>query len=300
MNTKEILMKRLLSVLKNPKKILFYIESKGFFNFLSDERYIKFFYKLNLGKKLDLKNPKTFNEKLQWLKLNDRKDVYTIMVDKYQAKNYVSEKIGEEYIVKTLGIWEKFNDIDFDKLPDKFVLKCTHNSGGVVVCSDKATLNLKQAKNKINKSLKRNYYHNGREWPYKNVKPRIIAEEFLSENIIDYKVFCFGGKAEVLHTCVDREINDLKIDFFDFDWNHLDIKRDNCKTSDALPKKPVNLDKMKEISEVLSQGIKFTRVDFYEIEGKLLFGEISFFPASGFRKFIPEEWDLKFGKLIEL
>ena len=293
-------MRRLLRVLKNPKKILYYIESKGFFNFLSDEAYIKLFYKLGLDKKLNLEKPETFNEKLQWLKLNDRKDIYTIMVDKYEAKKYVSEKIGDEYVIKTLGVWESFEEINFDKLPNQFVLKCTHNSGGVVVCSDKSSLNLKEAKKKINKSLKQNYYHNGREWPYKNVRPQIIAERFLSDNIIDYKVFCFDGKAEVLHTCVDREKNDLKIDFFDFEWNHLDIQRENCKNADIMPEKPKTLQKMKEFSEILSKGIKFTRVDFYEIDGQLLFGEISFFPASGFKKFIPDEWDLKFGNMIKL
>ena len=175
-------MKRVLRVLKEPKRILFYLESKGFFNFLSDEKYLKFFYKLNMGKKLNLENPKTFNEKLQWLKLYDRKDIYTTMVDKYEVKRYVTDLIGEEYIVKNFGVWDSFDEIDFDKLPNQFVLKCTHDSGGLVICRDKSKLDIEKAKQKINKSLNRNYFYNGREWPYKNVKPRIIAEEYL-ENI---------------------------------------------------------------------------------------------------------------------
>ena len=278
---------------------MFFLESKGFFDFLSDEQYLKFFYKLNLGKKLNLINPATFNEKIQWLKLHDRNDNYTQMVDKILVKDFVSKRIGDEYIVKTLGLWDDFDEIDFDKLPQKFVLKCTHNSGGVVICKDKSKLNYLETKRKIKKSLKRNYYKNGREWPYKNVKPRIIAEEYIGENVIDYKFLCYNGVVKNMFTCSDRETGNLCVDFFDLEWNHLPFERYYPNSKKEI-KKPVNFEKMLQFSEVLAQGTKLARVDFYEIEGKLYFGEITVYPGSGFEKFTPEEWDYKFGDMIEL
>ena len=177
------------------RNIIDYLDSRGFFKFMSDEAYLKFMYKLKMKRKLNLSDPQTFNEKLQWLKIYDRKPEYTTMVDKYEAKKYVADIIGEEYIIPTLGVWDRFEDIDFDELPDQFVLKCTHDSGGLVICRDKSKLDLKAAKKKINKSLKRNYYWIGREWPYKNVRPRIIAEKFMtdptSDDLQDYKFFFF-------------------------------------------------------------------------------------------------------------
>ncbi len=297
-------MNRILKVIKEPKKILFYLESKGFFNFLSDESYLKFFFKLNMGKKLNLKSPKTFNEKLQWLKLYDRKDIYTTMVDKYEAKKYVSEKIGEEYIIKTLGVWDSFDEINFDYLPNQFVLKCTHNSGGLVICKNKAELNIKTAKKIINKSLKKNYFYNGREWPYKNVKPRIIAEEYLEDEsggLVDYKFFCFNGYADCVMLCLDRHTGNTKFYFFDKEWNLLKLNYTGIQApKDFTLPKPECIEKMFEISSKLSENLKFSRIDLYHCKDKIYFGEITFFPDSGFDANILPEADNYFGEKIEL
>ena len=189
---------KLIKILKNPGYIFIALSRLGFFKKMNDEKYLCIVYKIRTGKTLNLENPKTFNEKLQWLKLYDRKIEYTTMVDKYAVKQYVADKIGENHIIPTLGVWDKFEDIDFDKLPNNFVLKCTHDSGGLVICRDKSKLDMNAAKKKLNKSLKRNYFYAGREWPYKDVKPRIIAEKYLEEKgktvPEDYKVYCINGK----------------------------------------------------------------------------------------------------------
>lgn len=279
----------------------------GLLGWMKDETCIKFWYKYILGKKLDLENPKTFNEKLQWLKLHDRKDIYTTMVDKYEAKKYVADMIGEGYIIPTLGVWNRFEDIDFDSLPDQFVLKCTHDSGGLVICRDKSKLDKKAAKKRIKRSLKKNFFLVGREWPYKNVRPRIIAEKLMTEAensekaLVDYKFYCFGGKVDSVMLCMDRETGNPKFYFFDKQWN---LKRYN-KRGKSAPKdftlpKPKNMDEMFEIAEVLSQNLPFVRVDLYNIQGKIYFGELTFFPDSGFDKNRLPETDLYFGSLVDL
>jgi len=272
---------------------------------LKDSKYISYLYYIVLGKSLNIDNPKTFNEKLQWLKLNDRKDIYTTMVDKFEAKKYVANIIGEEYIIPTLGIYEKWDDIDFDKLPNQFVIKCTHDSGGLAICKDKSTFDFKSAKKKINKSLENNYYWSGREWPYKNAKPRIIIEKYMSDennlDLQDYKIHCFNGEPKIILVCKDRyKETGLTEDFFDTEWKHLDIKRPNHGNSKTTIDKPSTLCKMLELAERLAKDIPFARIDFYTIQGKVYFGEITFYPASGFAKFEPEEWDLKFGEWIKL
>lgn len=272
---------------------------------LEDELYIKLCYTARVGRKLNLNSPQTFNEKLQWLKLYDRNPEYTKMVDKHEAKKYVANIIGEEYIIPTLGVWEKFEDIDFNKLPNQFVLKCTHDSGGLVICKDKTKLNIEEAKKKISKSLKRNYYYYGREWPYKNVKPRIIAEEYMAtakqKELIDYKFFCFNGEPKFLY--VSEGLSNhatAKISFTNMNYEKTDFYRRDYKPFELLPQKPMNFDKMKELAEKLSKNIPFLRVDFYEIEGKIYFGELTFFPCSGYIPFEPEEWDQKLGDMLEL
>jgi len=267
---------------------------------IDDEKYLKKRYKYAFKRELDLDNPKTFEAKLQWLKLYDRNPLYTELVDKLKVKDFVSEKVGEEYTIPTLGVWENFDDIDFDSLPEKFVLKCNHNSGGFIVCDDKSKLDRIKTKKFLNKNLKINFFYHGREWPYKNVKPLIIAEKFLGTELIDYKFFCFNGEVKMLHTCTDREKGDLCIDFFDLDWNHLELKRKGCKNAKITPEKPKNFEKMIEIAKVLSEGKKFSRIDFYEVEGKLYFGEITFYPACGFKEFEPDEWNLKLGEMLDL
>ena len=275
------------------------------FKCMDDEHYLKFFYRIVMGKKLNLDNPQTFNEKLQWLKLYDRKDVYTVMVDKYEAKKYVTEHIGEEYIIPTLGIWNSFDDIDFDSLPNKFVLKCTHDSGGVIICKDKSKFDKNRARNKINRSLKNNFFWFGREWPYKNVRPRIIAEKYMedsaSTDLKDYKLFCFNGTALMTLVCSERfEGKGVKEDFFDDSWNHLEIHRPTHEWGTRRIPCPKQFAKMKELAANLSNNLPFARIDFYTINDRIYFGEITFYPASGFSGFEPEEWDERIGSWIKL
>ena len=292
----------LWKLLRDPRRILFVYGIRGGFRFLNDAAYVKLLYWCSIRKKLDLENPKTFNEKLQWLKLYDRKPEYTRMVDKYEAKRYVAEKIGEEYIIPTLGVWDRFEDIDFDSLPDQFVLKCTHDSGGLVIVKDKAKLDKKAAKKKIEKSLRRNYYYCGREWPYQNVKPRIIAEAFMVDesgtDLKDYKFFTFNGKAKMLFVATDRAV-DTRFDFFDMDFRHLPILNGHENATKKI-EKPKSFAQMKELAETLSAGMPQIRVDFYDVNGQIYFGEMTFFHWSGFTPFEPEEWDLTLGNWIAL
>ena len=277
----------------------------GFLNKWPDEKYIKWKFEAKMGYPLNLDNPQTFNEKLQWLKLHDRKPIYSTMVDKYEVKQYVASIIGEEYIIPTLGVWENFNEIDFNSLPDQFVLKCTHDSGGLVIVKDKAKLDIGAARKKIEKSLKTNYYYLGREWPYKDVKPRIIAEAYMEENtgvsIDDYKIHSFNGTPRVILVCRDRfsELG-LSEDFFDTKWTHLDVKRERHSNSAIDIARPAELDKMLKLAERLSVGHSFLRSDFYTIDNKIYFGEMTFFPASGFEKFVPYSFDREMGDWIVL
>ena len=296
---------KIIKVLKNPYKLFSFFSQYGIFNWINDETYLKLCYRGVFSKKLNLENPQTFNEKLQWLKLYDRKPEYTTMVDKYAVKKYVADKIGEEYIIPTLGVWNNFDDIDFDKLPNQFVLKCTHDSGGLVICKDKSKLDIKAAREKINKSLKRNFYYLGREWPYKDVPPRIIAEKYMenrdTKDLRDYKFFCFDGVPQVLFIATDRqsEGEETKFDFFDMDFKHLDLINGHPNSNISIDC-PNNFDKMKYLARILSKGIPQLRVDFYEINGRTYFSELTFSHWSGMVPFEPEEWDYKLGQWIKL
>lgn len=295
---------KIKKVIKNPLWMIAFLNNRGI-HLLKDKMYLRLLYKLEMGDKLDIRNPKTFNQKLQWLKLYDRNPEYTKMVDKYEAKKYVSNVIGEEYIIPTLGVWEKFEEIDFNQLPNQFVLKCTHDSGGLIICKDKNILNIKSSKKLINKCLKNNFYYSGREWPYKNIRPRIIAEKYMATNkqkeLIDYKFFCFNGKPEFLYVSEGLSNHSTaKISFANMSYEKMEFYRKDYKPFDVLPQKPINFNKMKELAEKLSRNIPFLRVDFYEIEGKIYFGELTFFPCSGYIPFEPEEWDKKLGDMLEL
>lgn len=299
----------MLSQVKNflfNKDIRFnYLTEMGFFNNLSDEDFLKKKYKLIMGKDLHLNPPITFNEKLQWLKIHDHNPLYTTMVDKYAAKDYVANIIGKEHIIPTLGVWDSFDEIDFDQLPNEFVLKCTHDSGGLVICHDKSKLDKKAAKRKIEKCLRRNYYWSGREWPYKNVKPRIIAEKYMTdgsnEEIVDYKLMCFNGKPKASFVCSDRFSKDgLKVTIYDTDWKRMPFERQYHLASKVEIGKPKTYDEMLQLAEKLARNIPFIRVDFYEISGKSYFGELTLFPGSGFEEFSPSEWDHTLGDWIEL
>lgn len=269
--------------------------------FIPDPFYIKRKFRRTMGYSLNLNNPKTFNEKLQWLKIYNKNPKYTMMVDKYTAKKYVANTIGQEYIISTIGIWEKFKNIDFDLLPAQFVLKCTHDSGGLVICQNKDKLDISATKKKIERSLRNNYYWSGREWPYKDVKPRIIAEKYIGDNLRDYKLFCFNGIPRITLVCSERFMSSgLKEDFYDESWNHLDIQRPNHGNATSPIQRPNQYELMKILAAELSRDIPFVRIDFYEINGKVYFGEMTFYPASGFEGFIPEEWDMKLGEWLKL
>lgn len=269
------------------KEIIKILMNKNMFWWIKDEEYVKIKYKLEMNKRLNLQEPRTFNEKLQWLKLYDRKPEYTKMVDKYEAKKYVADIIGEEYIIPTLGVWDKFEDIDFTKLPNQFVLKPTHASGNVFICKNKDEIDYKKLKKTVQKWLKRNYYLVHREWPYKNVKPRIIAEEYMEDQIgelIDYKVYAFNGQCDYVMVCFDRIKGETKFIYYDRNWNiKKEFSKDGIKYGDTIKiEKPKNLDKMFEFAEILSKNIPFVRVDFYESNGNLYFGELTFYPSAGF------------------
>lgn len=223
-------------------------------------------------------------------------------IDKYEVRKFIEERIGREHLIPCLGVWNHFDEIDFDKLPNQFVLKCTHDSGGLIICKDKSTLDLKQARKKIEHCLKRNYFLNHREWPYKDVKPRIIAEEYTVDEsgyeLKDYKIFCFDGKPKAMFIATDRG-TDTKFDFFDTEFHHLPFTNGH-PNADKEIKKPTNFDEMLRIAGILSKGMPEVRVDLYNVNGKILFGEMTFFHWSGLMPFEPEEWDYKFGSWIEL
>lgn len=293
---------KIKKVIKNPKYLFIILSYFGFFKRMDDKRYLQIVYRIRTGQDLDIDHPKSFNEKLQWLKLYDRKPEYTTMVDKYAVKKYVADIIGEQYIIPTLGVWDHFEDIDFDKLPNKFVLKCTHDSGGLVICRDKSKFNVKIAKRKITKSLKRSFFYLGREYPYKDVKPRIIAEKYMEDSgttdLKDYKIMCFNGRVRCSFVCSERSEH-LKVTFYDSDWKRMPFERHYPASKEDIPK-PENYDKMVELAEILSKDIPFVRVDFYEINGHIYFGELTFYPGAGFEEFTPDKWDKVLGDWIVL
>lgn len=270
---------------------------------LPDELYIQIYYFAHFKKFCNLKNPKTYNEKLNWLKLHDRNPLYTTLVDKYEVKEYVAKLIGDQYIIPTLGVWDSFDQIDFDKLPEQFVLKCTHDSEGLVIVRDKSKLDRAAAKGTIEAALKQNFYYIGREWPYKDVKPRIIAEQYMEDHVDgelrDYKFFCFSGEPKAMFVASERASGDVKFDYFDLQFRHLDIKQKYPNSGKPL-RKPETFEQMIELSKVLSKDFPHVRVDFYEVDGKLYFGELTFYHFSGFMPFEPNHWDHTFGDWIKL
>ena len=289
----------------DPQARFLFLAKCGLYNGLSDEQYLKKKFKIMMGYELNLACPKTFNEKLQWLKLHNRRPEYTMMVDKYKVREYIADKLGEEYLIPLLGVWDDPDEIDFDKLPNQFVLKCNHNSGlGMCICKDKSKLDISAVKKGLRKGLEQDYFLPGREWPYKNVPRKIICEKYMKmegcSELTDYKYMCFNGKVKCVFVCSERFSADgLKITIFDRNWSALPVKRDYLKSDKNIPM-PKFHHKMMELAEVLSEGIPFIRVDFYEINNHIYFGELTFFPASGFEKFTPEEWDYKLGEWISL
>lgn len=272
-----------------------------------DKLYLSLLFRCKMGYWIDWKNPKTFSEKLQWLKLYNRKPEYTTMVDKFAVKEYVANLIGEEYIIPTLGVWDTPEEIEWDKLPDQFVLKTTHGGGscGVVICKDKSSFNRMAAIEKLRKSMKSCIYKSYREWPYKDVKKRIIAEKYMGEesleDLIDYKFYCFGGFPLYCQVIRDRRSNET-IDFYDRMWEHMSFVGLNPIVKNGLKPvaKPANLEDMFSICSKIGNQIPFVRIDLYSIQEKVYFGEITFYPASGLGVFTPKEWNDKLGDLIYL
>lgn len=257
-----------------------------------------------MGKKLNLDNPQTFNEKLQWLKLNNRNPQYTKMVDKYEVRKYIEEKIGEEYLIPLLGVWDSPDDIDFDSLPNQFVLKCNHNSGlGMCICRDKSSLDIKKVKKELKKGLKQNYFITSREWPYKNVKPRIIAEKYMVDEsgieLKDYKFLCFGAVAKFIELHRGRYSDGHTQDIYDREWKKTDISQGGIM-SDITVNKPAKLEELIKLSELLAKDIPHVRVDWYLINDRIYFGEITFFDGSGFEAFDDYSHDSFLGSLIKI
>lgn len=296
---------KMIYIIRNPKLLLIVLLQKSSF-VIPDKLYLCILFRLRMGHSLNLEDPQTFNEKLQWLKLYNRKPEYTRMVDKCLVKQYVASIIGEEYIIQTLGVWDSFDDIDFDSLPQQFVLKTTNGGGncGVVVCKNKDTLDISSAKSKLNKSLKINIYNRLKEWPYKNIKPKIIAEQYIEEesgDLVDYKFTCTNGVAHNVMLCIGRNTGSTKFYFFDRNWNllRINIRGKNAPSDFTLPK-PIGIDKMFDIAAKLSEGLPYARIDLYNVKGKIYFGEITFFPQSGFDSNLLPETDKYFGQLIKL
>lgn len=280
--------------------------AKKSLRFLPDKSYIKLYYRLRVGRKLNMNNPTTLNEKLQWLKFNYRFPLQSIVSDKLLVREYVKDKIGEKYLIPLIGSWKKYDDIDFSLLPEKFVLKCNHDSGGLVVCNDKEKLNHIEAKRKIEKSLNSNFYYIGREYQYRNIKPMILCEKFISDNgnvPMDYKIYCFNGVPDVILVCKDRfskNTHRASYYFFDQEWQFQPLNKgdENIKKVDI--NKPKNLDEMIDIAKKLSKDFVFARIDLYNVDGKIYFGEITLSPNSGFDPDIKYETDLMFGQKLEI
>lgn len=274
----------------------------GYFDWLPDKIYLKIFFRSRLGYKLNLKHPKTFNEKIQWLKLYDRNPLYSKLSDKHEVRDFVARTIGAKYLVPLIGIWESIDDIDFSKLPQKFVLKCTHDSQSVVICQDKSNLDIDNARKFLERRLSRNYYYGGREYQYKHIVPRIVAEQYLEDSngqLKDYKFFCFNGEAKILFVASNRMMGNTKFDFFDMKFNRLQLKQ-HYPNSEELIERPLNFDKMRELAETLTKNFTHCRVDFYDVNGKIYFGELTFTHFCGFESFEPIEWDYILGSWIKI
>lgn len=301
----------IIRVLKENRKILpqLVVENlvrKKLLDWMPDAAFLKLRYWTFFHKKLDLHDPKTFNEKLQWLKLYDRNPKYVELVDKQAVKSYIAEQIGEQYVIPTLGTWDSVAQIDKDALPEQFVLKCNHDSGSVVICRDKNSFDWTKAEDKLSKKLRNGMFGFGREWPYKNVKPCIMAEAYMEDEtqkngLTDYKFYCFNGEPKFLYVSKGLEDHSTaSISFMNMDWTMAPFRRMDFAPLEECPPKPKNYDLMVQFAKHLSKGIPFLRVDVYEICGNLYFSELTFYPSSGFTPFVPEEWDETIGSWIEL
>lgn len=304
-------MSKLKKYLHNPALLYPLATSRGLTRWMPDRTHLSIMHRVLIGRWPDLDNPRTFNEKLQWLKLHDRDPLYNTLVDKYAVKKYAADRIGSEHVAETYACWDRAEDIDVSGLPERFVLKTNHDCGGVVVCKDRAIFDLEPARAKLAEHLNTNYYWGGREWPYKDVKPCVFAEEYLEPDasgsppardeidLTDYKFMCFDGEPRCAFTCIGRAKGDLRVDFFDADWRHMPFAR-HYPNADVLPAAPRHLREMQRLARTLSEGIPFVRVDFYEQAERIILGEMTLYPGSGFEEFDQEEWDERLGDWIVL
>ena len=302
-------MKDVLDFFTSRDRIFNFFDNRHMLDWLGDKAYLKLAFRAKMGYPLNLDNPRTFSEKLQWLKLYDRNPLYTTLVDKYAVRRYIAEKIGEEYLIPLVGgPWDSAEEIDFDALPEQFVLKCNHNSGGVIICRDKSSFDRAAAVRPLDEDLKKNYYLEGREWPYKNVKPCIIAEKYMedenqAQGLIDYKFFCFNGKPRFMYISQGLEDHSTaKISFYDFFGREMPFKRTDFAAFNERPHMPDSIEKMAALAELIAKdvGSIFIRCDLYEINGKIYFSELTFTPCGGLLPFDPTEWDEKIGAWLEL
>ena len=299
------IMSKIRTFIENPQYFITSPAAKGWLNWVPDSLYLKVLYRVIMRRKLNLKNPKEYNEKLQWLKLNDRKPEYSTMVDKYEVRGYIEDLLGDQYLIPCLGIYDSVDDIDIDALPDRFVLKCTHDSGSVEICKDKSSFDIEGARHRLSQAMKRNYYATYREWPYKYVKPRIIAEGYLEGDggdLKDYKVMCFNGEAKIIEVHENRFVEG-KVHtqtFYDREWNIVPLTQVETVTVDRPGERPRQLDEILRLSELIAKDMYHARIDWY-IEGdKIYFGEITFFDGSGFESFSTPEMERMLGDMIKL
>lgn len=291
--------KKLSKLRSNPRIILHYLFAKISPYIKNDVRYIKWKYWINIGERCNLKAPTTFQEKLQWLKLNDHKPIYHDMVDKCEAKRFITERVGEEYVIPTIGVWDRFEDINWESLPNEFIVKNTNDSGTYCICTDKSKLDIEAIKRRLSVTWEKDYSNFSREWPYKGLKQRIIIEPLLHDEdspyLTDYKFFTFNGKPKFYYTTSNRgSEGGLKEDFFDINGNLLEFNQEGYYNNPRTPALPVNLVKMVEFSQILAKDTYHLRVDFYEVNGSLYVGEMTFFDGGGFCSFSP----LKYNKII--
>lgn len=295
-----MLNKEKLSKIFHPYKAVYSLGARQLLNWLPDKVYCTLAFRGELGYRLDLKTPTTFNEKLQWLKLYDHNPMYAGLVNKLSAKEIVGKRIGYNHIVKTYGSWEKADDISFDELPNSFVLKCNHDQGSVILVPDKKKLDKNEVISNLNYKLRRNLYYGTREYPYKKIPPRVFAEAYLGDSIIDYKFYCFNGSPKFLYCGQGlTEDHSLKIDFYDLTWNLMPFYREDYNRLGKVPK-PKHLEEMIEIARILSKNVPFVRIDLFEVGGNIYFSEFTLYPASGFMPFVPIEYDRIVGDWLEL
>ena len=296
-------MNKIIKVLKNPLLLILHMCQHWPFRYISDKTFLKLYFRTYQGYKLNIEEPKTFNEKIQWLKINDKNEKYTELTDKYLVRNYIKEKIGEKYLIPLLGTWNNAKDINFDKLPNQFVLKCNHDSASVIICKDKEKFNKKKAIRKLNKALKYQYFWKSREYNYKNIEPKIIAEKYMvdqkSEELVDYKFFCFNGEPKFIQVDIGRFTKHIR-NYYDIDGSFIPVEY-GCPNDEKIAiNEDINLNEMIRLAKILSKDLIMVRVDLYQVKGKIYFGEMTFHHGGGSMQVKPFKYDEEWGKYIDL